>query len=135
MSEMMPTNPDANDEHVLLNVQEAAAFLRLTRSTLDHYRCEGKGPMRRVTSVEGAEGDIEIRTRGDWVWPYCDIRAFPKVDRQAIAGPKFLGQVNGSRQRTVEHRANGSSFAGSEEKVLYRLKRARFVWPSAPHLA
>ena len=47
MSEMMPTNPDANDEHVLLNVQEAAAFLRLTRSTLDHYRCEGKGPIYR----------------------------------------------------------------------------------------
>ncbi|WP_291208765.1 helix-turn-helix domain-containing protein [Hyphomonas sp.] len=47
MSEMMPTNPDANDEHVLLNVQEAAAFLRLTRSTLDHYRCEGKGPNYR----------------------------------------------------------------------------------------
>ncbi|MCB9971772.1 MAG: helix-turn-helix domain-containing protein [Hyphomonas sp.] len=43
----MPTNPDANDEHVLLNVQEAAAFLRLTRSTLDHYRCEGKGPIYR----------------------------------------------------------------------------------------
>lgn len=47
MSEMMPTKPDASDEHVLLNVQEAAAFLRLTRSTLDHYRCEGKGPIYR----------------------------------------------------------------------------------------
>ena len=47
MSGKMPTNPDANDEYVLLNVQEAAAFLRLTRSTLDHYRCEGKGPIYR----------------------------------------------------------------------------------------
>ncbi len=47
MSGKTPTNPDANDEHVLLNVQEAAAFLRLTRSTLDHYRCEGKGPIYR----------------------------------------------------------------------------------------
>jgi hypothetical protein len=35
------------DEHVLLNVVEAAAFLRLTRSTLDHYRCEGRGPIYR----------------------------------------------------------------------------------------
>ncbi|MFN7056875.1 helix-turn-helix transcriptional regulator [Hyphomonas sp.] len=47
MSGKVPTNPDAKDEHVLLNVQEAAAFLRLTRSTLDHYRCEGKGPIYR----------------------------------------------------------------------------------------
>jgi len=28
-------------------VTEAAAFLRLTRSTLDHYRCEGRGPIYR----------------------------------------------------------------------------------------
>ncbi|KJS27870.1 MAG: hypothetical protein VR75_01505 [Hyphomonadaceae bacterium BRH_c29] len=47
MSGKLPPSPDANDEHVLLNVQEAAAFLRLTRSTLDHYRCEGKGPIYR----------------------------------------------------------------------------------------
>ena len=31
----------------LLNVEEAAIFLRVTRSTLDHYRCEGKGPVYR----------------------------------------------------------------------------------------
>ena len=31
----------------LLSVTEAAAFLRLTRSTLDHYRCEGRGPIYR----------------------------------------------------------------------------------------
>ena len=31
----------------LLSVAEAAAFLRLTRSTLDHYRCEGRGPVYR----------------------------------------------------------------------------------------
>lgn len=47
MSRQLPTSPDAPDEHVLLNVHEAASFLRLTRSTLDHYRCEGKGPNYR----------------------------------------------------------------------------------------
>ena len=47
MLEKHPSGPDAKDEHVLLNVQEAASFLRLTRSTLDHYRCEGKGPIYR----------------------------------------------------------------------------------------
>ena len=31
----------------LLTVTEAAEFLRLTRSTLDHYRCEGRGPIYR----------------------------------------------------------------------------------------
>ncbi len=31
----------------LLSVVEAAAFLRLKRSTLDHYRCEGRGPIYR----------------------------------------------------------------------------------------
>lgn len=31
----------------LLNVEEAAAFLRLKRTTLDHYRCEGRGPIYR----------------------------------------------------------------------------------------
>ena len=31
----------------LLSVAEAAAFLRLTRSTLDHYRCDGRGPVYR----------------------------------------------------------------------------------------
>jgi hypothetical protein len=31
----------------LLSVTEAAKFLRLTRSTLDHYRCEGRGPIYR----------------------------------------------------------------------------------------
>jgi len=47
MLQKRPSEPDANDEHVLMNVQEAASFLRLTRSTLDHYRCEGKGPIYR----------------------------------------------------------------------------------------
>lgn len=36
-----------DDEPVLMDVKEAAAFLRLTRSTLDHYRCEGRGPIYR----------------------------------------------------------------------------------------
>jgi hypothetical protein len=31
----------------LLSVEEAAKFLRLKRSTLDHYRCEGRGPIYR----------------------------------------------------------------------------------------
>ena len=31
----------------LLTVEEAAAFLRLRRSTLDHYRCQGRGPIYR----------------------------------------------------------------------------------------
>ncbi|MGH1421588.1 MAG: helix-turn-helix transcriptional regulator [Hyphomonas sp.] len=31
----------------LLSVVEAAEFLRLKRSTLDHYRCEGRGPIYR----------------------------------------------------------------------------------------
>jgi hypothetical protein len=47
MSAKPPASTEANDEHVLLNVIEAASFLRLTRSTLDHYRCEGKGPIYR----------------------------------------------------------------------------------------
>lgn len=47
MSAKLPPSSEQGDEHVLLNVQEAAAFLRLTRSTLDHYRCEGKGPIYR----------------------------------------------------------------------------------------
>jgi len=47
MSAKLPPSSVPGDEHVLLNVQEAAAFLRLTRSTLDHYRCEGKGPIYR----------------------------------------------------------------------------------------
>lgn len=47
MSDKAPASTEKNDEHVLLNVEEAASFLRLTRSTLDHYRCEGKGPIYR----------------------------------------------------------------------------------------
>jgi hypothetical protein len=31
----------------LMTVEEAAAFLRLKRSTLDHYRCQGRGPVYR----------------------------------------------------------------------------------------
>ena len=31
----------------LLTVVEAAEFLRLRRSTLDHYRCEGRCPVYR----------------------------------------------------------------------------------------
>lgn len=47
MSGNLPPATDVKDEYVLLNVEEAAAFLRLRRSTLDHYRCEGKGPLYR----------------------------------------------------------------------------------------
>jgi hypothetical protein len=31
----------------LLTVEEAADFLRLRRTTLDHYRCDGRGPTYR----------------------------------------------------------------------------------------
>ena len=47
MSANLPPDSGASDDHALFNVEEAAAFLRLTRSTLDHYRCEGKGPVYR----------------------------------------------------------------------------------------
>ncbi len=36
--------PTDEDEHTLLTTLEAARFLRMTRSTLDHYRCVGRGP-------------------------------------------------------------------------------------------
>lgn len=47
MAGKLPSETDADDRYMLLNVEEAAAFLRLARSTLDHYRCEGKGPVYR----------------------------------------------------------------------------------------
>lgn len=31
----------------LVSVAEAATLLKLKRSTLDHYRCEGRGPVYR----------------------------------------------------------------------------------------
>lgn len=37
----------ADPDFELLNVKEAAKLLRVTPSTLDHYRCEGKGPIFR----------------------------------------------------------------------------------------
>ncbi len=47
-----PLNPfTAEDETILLTTKEAAAFLRLTRSTLDHYRCVGRGPDYRKHGV------------------------------------------------------------------------------------
>jgi predicted DNA-binding transcriptional regulator AlpA len=39
--------PRDGNAYELLTVIEAAEFLRLTRSTLDHYRCEGRGPTYR----------------------------------------------------------------------------------------
>ncbi len=42
-----PSKADANEDYVILNVEEAAEFLRVTRSTLDHYRCVGRGPIYR----------------------------------------------------------------------------------------
>tara|TARA_R110000850_G_scaffold64116_4_gene144315 strand:- start:4078 stop:4320 length:243 start_codon:yes stop_codon:yes gene_type:complete len=38
---------DDNDWPQLLSVEEAADFLRLKRSTLNHYRCQGGGPIYR----------------------------------------------------------------------------------------
>jgi hypothetical protein len=45
----MKTKKDQADERwpELLSVVEAAKFLRLKRSTLDAYRCEGRGPIYR----------------------------------------------------------------------------------------
>ena len=43
--------PSDEDEHTLLTTDEAAAFLRVTRSTLDHYRCVGRGPIYRKHGV------------------------------------------------------------------------------------
>ena len=47
MSETTNPKSESGDWPELLTVQEAAKFLRLTRSTLDHYRCEGRGPIYR----------------------------------------------------------------------------------------
>lgn len=41
------TLPQAANDNDLFSVVEAANFLRLKRSTLDHYRCEGRGPIYR----------------------------------------------------------------------------------------
>lgn len=41
------TNASTDGYPELLSVVEAAEFLRLKRSTLDHYRCEGRGPIYR----------------------------------------------------------------------------------------
>ncbi|MEM6898161.1 MAG: helix-turn-helix domain-containing protein [Pseudomonadota bacterium] len=43
--------PSDEDEHTLLTTVEAADFLRVTRSTLDHYRCIGRGPTYRKHEV------------------------------------------------------------------------------------
>ncbi len=42
-------DPDGDDDDLenLLTVNEAAKLLRLKRSTLDHYRCQGRGPVYR----------------------------------------------------------------------------------------
>lgn len=47
MKRTMKTRDGQGDWPELLNVTEAAEFLRLTRSTLDHYRCDGRGPVYR----------------------------------------------------------------------------------------
>ena len=47
MSNADKTAPVAANDNDLFNVVEAANFLRLKRSTLDHYRCEGRGPIYR----------------------------------------------------------------------------------------
>lgn len=43
---MLHTQPISNSE-TFLNVREAAKYLRLSRSTLDHYRSAGSGPRYR----------------------------------------------------------------------------------------
>jgi Helix-turn-helix domain len=47
MAKETPESGRPGDGLELLTVEEAAAFLRLKRSTLDHYRCEGRGPVYR----------------------------------------------------------------------------------------
>ena len=47
MRKKRPSKAVANEDYVILNVEEAATFLRVTRSTLDHYRCVGRGPIYR----------------------------------------------------------------------------------------
>lgn len=42
-----PEFEDDTDLDQLLTVREAAAMLRIGRSTLNHYRCEGRGPVYR----------------------------------------------------------------------------------------
>lgn len=34
-------------DHIYYNVIEAAQYLGIKRSTLDHYRCDGRGPKYR----------------------------------------------------------------------------------------
>lgn len=47
MTKQRSVKREGKDLPELLTVTEAAAFLRLKRSTLDHYRCEGRGPVYR----------------------------------------------------------------------------------------
>lgn len=43
----MTEQPDDEEWPDLMTVEEAARFLRMKRTTLDHYRCEGRGPVYR----------------------------------------------------------------------------------------
>lgn len=51
MSDAPMKPPTEEDEHTLMTTVEAAKFLRVTRSTLDHYRCTGRGPIYRKHGV------------------------------------------------------------------------------------
>ena len=50
-------------ENELFNVVEAAQYLRLKRSTLDRYRCEGRGPIYRK---HGARVFYTRKSLDDW---------------------------------------------------------------------
>ncbi|WP_084397160.1 helix-turn-helix domain-containing protein [Henriciella aquimarina] len=47
MADIEHTSPGQGDDSEFFSVEEAARYLRLTRSTLDHYRCQGRGPVYR----------------------------------------------------------------------------------------
>ncbi len=63
MSDADKTAPVAANDNDLFNVEEAANFLRLKRSTLDHYRCEGRGPIYRK---HGRHVRYHIDDLNDW---------------------------------------------------------------------
>ncbi|MAN74225.1 helix-turn-helix domain-containing protein [Henriciella sp.] len=68
-----------SDENALLNVVEAAAYLRLKRSTLDHYRCEGRGPIYRK---HGARVFYTRKSLDDW----SNRNAFVSTSERAKPG-------------------------------------------------
>ena len=63
MPDTQQTFTERRDGDELFNVKEAANYLRLKRSTLDHYRCEGRGPIYRK---HGARVFYTRKSLDDW---------------------------------------------------------------------